>query len=52
MIISAESANCFNVREVNEGSGVFADMIRGMLSRGVKVQVLEDRGVYKKFCIN
>ena len=52
MTIFANGANCFKVRELGENTGEFARMIQNMRARGVAVEVLDDSGREKTFCIN
>ena len=52
MTIFANGANCFKAREMGENTGEFARLIQIMRDRGVKVQVLDDSGLEKTFCIN
>jgi hypothetical protein len=52
VVIYSESPNCFKARAVSERFDEFDRMIQGMRDRGVKVEILEDRGLTKRFCIN
>lgn len=51
MTIFTIGHNCFKAREHREGSGTIDQMIQSMKQRGIKVEVIADRGVEKEFCI-
>lgn len=52
MTIFTVGPNCFKAREMTEDSGTIDRMLEGMRERGVQVEVIEDKGSEKEFCIH